>query len=203
MKAIRTAALSATALLLATSCIWQPGDTVIGSGEVETMEVAVSEFSGVSVTGSCDVDIRTGESQKVELSAQQQVLDVMTCEVRSGILQIGFRPGFDVHTEKEISADIVVPALDYAGVTGAADFSISGAGQPALDICIEGTGDVSAFDMEVDDCTIRISGAGNCEVRVNRSLYVQISGVGNIYYTGSPALSSDISGVGNVIAVNN
>jgi hypothetical protein len=203
MKAIRVAALSVTALLLATSCSWEPGHTVVGSGDVETVEVAVPAFSGVSVTGTCDVGIQTGETRKVELSAQQQVLDVMTCEVRNGILQIGFRHGFDVHTDKEISADIVVPALDYAGVTGAADFSISGSTQPALDICIEGTGDVSAFDMEVDDCTIRISGAGNCEVRVNSSLDIQISGVGNVYYIGSPALSSDISGVGNVIAVSN
>ena len=202
MKAIRILSVASLSMLLVTSCYLDIDYTVVGTGDVESMEVEVSEFTGVSVTGTCDVNIVIGEPQKVELSAQRQVLDVMTCRVRDGILQIGFKPGYDVNTDRKISADIVVPALDYVGVSGAADFTISGEKQPVLDIYIEGTGNVSAFDMEVDDCTIRISGAGNCEVRVNNSLDVQVSGIGNVYYIGSPELSTDISGVGNVIAVN-
>jgi hypothetical protein len=202
MKTIRIASLSLLTLLLIPSCYWDIDYTVVGTGDVEQMEVDVSEFSGVSVTGTCDVDIVTGEPQKVVLSAQRQVLDVMTYRVRDGVLQIGYKSGYNVKTDSKISADIVVPALDYAGISGAADYTISGERQPVLDIYIEGTGDVNAFDMEVDDCTIRISGAGNCEVRVNNSLDIQVSGVGNVYYIGNPELTSDISGVGNVVAVN-
>ena len=86
-------------------------------------------------------------------------------------------------------------------MTGAGDFKLDGARQEFLDIYITGTGDVNAFDMEVDDCRVSISGAGMCELNVIESLDVQISGVGNIFYTGHPSLTSDISGVGNVTAV--
>jgi len=61
---------------------------------------------------------------------------------------------------------------------------------------------VNAFDMEVKDCTIRISGVGNCEVNVSDNLDVIVSGVGNVSYMGQPALISDISGVGNVNPVS-
>ncbi len=47
-----------------------------------------------------------------------------------------------------------------------------------------------------------ISGVGNCEVRVNNSLYVTISGVGFVHYKGNPTVQSNISGVGNVIDDN-
>jgi len=202
MKTIRIFSLTIITLLFITSCDWYSPQTVVGSGDVESMEVLVPEFTGVSVTGTCNVDIQIGETQYVKLSAQPQVLDVMTYEVRNGILQIGYKPGVTVNSNKDISADIVIPEVSYVAVTGAGDFELSGSEQEILDIDITGTGNVNAFDMEVDECTIRISGAGNCEVNVGNSLDVYVSGVGNIFYKGNPTLSSDISGVGNVTDVN-
>ncbi len=184
-----------------TACSNYQNSDVVGSGDVVSMEVEPGEFTGVSVTGECNVNILIGEAEPVVLSAQQQVLDVMTYEVKNNILQIGFKQGVSVNTNKEIRADIVIPEASYVAVTGAGDFQLEGTGQERLDIYITGAGNVSAFDMGVDDCQIRISGSANCEVSAEESLYVQVSGVGNIFYKGSPSLSSDISGVGNITAV--
>jgi hypothetical protein len=202
MKSKIIITVSLFAALFITSCDWHTPHTVVGSGPVETMEVMVADFTGVSVTGTCNVEIEVGEPRSVELSAQSQVLDVMTYEVRSGILHIGFRPEYSINTSKDISAYIVLPELDFIAITGAGSFEIRGEEQDFLDIYITGTGDVNAFDMEVDECNIRIEGAGNCEVNVSSNLDVQISGVGNVTYMGHPSLTSDISGVGNVTAIN-
>jgi len=202
MKTIKILSISTIFVLFITSCDKNGTTTVIGSGDVETMEVSVADFTGVSVTGTCDVDIHIGDIQSVELSAQSQILDVMTYEVEDGILNIGFKRGTTVENSKEISADIVVPALSYIAVTGAGDFKLDGAKQEILDIYITGAGDVHAFNMEVDDCMVRISGVGMCELNVIESLDIQISGVGDIFYIGNPSLTSDISGVGNVTAVD-
>jgi len=201
MKAIQIVCLTLITGLLVPSCDWHGTTTVNGSGDVESMEVSVGEFTGVSVTGECNVDIVIGETQRVELSAQKEILDVMTYQVKNKILQIGFKSGTNVNTSKEISADIVIPEASYVAVTGAGDFHLEGSEQESLHIYITGSGNVSAFDMEVDDCLIQITGSANCEVNVSKSLDIQISGVGNIFYKGSPTLTSDISGVGNVTAV--
>ena len=202
MKPIKILSISIILVLFITSCDRYGTTTVIGSGDVETMEVSLADFTGVSVTGTCDVDIQIGDIQSVELSAQSQILDVMTYEVKDGILNIGFKRGTTVKESKEISAYIVVPAVSYIAVTGAGNFKLDGAKQEFLDIYITGTGNVNAFNLEVDDCMVKISGAGMCELNVIESLDVQISGVGNIFYTGHPNLTSDISGVGNVTAVD-
>ncbi len=185
---------------LFSSCDWHATRTVIGYGDIETEEIGVTGFTGVTVTGTCNVNITTGEIFSVTLQAQPQVLEVMTCRVHSGILRIGFDPDYNVQTSEEISANIVVPSLNFVSVTGAGDFTISGAGQPRLDIQITGAGNVQAFDMEVEGCYINITGSGNCEVNVIRTLQVTVSGVGNVFYKGTPEVISDISGVGNVIA---
>lgn len=180
------------------SCDWLSNQTVIGTGDVVTMEADIPDFEGVSVTGTCDVDIVIGETQAVEFHAQQEILNVLRYEVIDHILYIDFKPGYTVNTSKDISASMVIPKVSFASITGAGDFTMEGSTQEVLDIHITGTGDVRAFNMEVKDCTIRISGVGNCEVNVSDNLDVLISGVGNVFYIGQPALNSDVSGVGNI-----
>ena len=201
MKNMKIIAMIIISGFLLTSCDWHSNQTIVGTGDLVSMEVELPDFEGVSLTGTCNVDIVTGETQAVEFHAQQEVLNVMRYEVIDRILHIGFKPDYTVNTSKEISASIVIPKVSFASITGAGDFSLEGAKQEVLDIHITGTGNVSAFDMEVNDCTIRISGAGNCDVNVIESLDVLISGVGMVFYLGQPALTSNISGVGNISPV--
>lgn len=201
MNPMRITTLCIVSGILLSSCDWHI-QTVVGTGDIESMEVEVPSFSGVSVTGTCNVDIVTGETQFVSFHAQKEILDVMLFDVKDHILYIGFKPGYTVHNTENISASIVIPSLSQISITGAGDFDLKGSKQELLNIHITGSGNVSAFELEVEDCNIRISGAGNCEVNVADHLDVLISGVGNVFYQGTPALSSDISGVGNVTPAN-
>jgi hypothetical protein len=201
MNTFRTAIIAGFIPLLISSCEKTPNTTVIGSGNLVSKEVVVPAFDGVSITGTCNVEIVIGEPQQVELTAQQQVLDVMTYEVKNRILELGFKPGVTVNTDKEISASIVIPEVSYAAVTGAGNFTLSGDPQEKLDIYITGTGNVYAFDMVVADCFVNISGVATCELNLSSSLDVQISGVGHIFYRGDPQVTSQISGVGELTHV--
>lgn len=184
--------------ILLPSCEGIINKTVRGSGPVESMEVELPAFDGISVTGSCNVDIQIGEPQLVEFHAQSEVLDVLTYEVENGILEIGFKRGYSVNTSEEVRAEITIPDLKFTGVTGTGDYKLSGAQQDRLDIFVTGVGNVDAYDMPVNTCNIRISGTSICEVHVNELLDVMISGVGNIWYRGNPDINTDISGIGNV-----
>ena len=181
------------------SCDGVGNTTIVGSGPVESMEVELPDFEGVSVTGTCNVDIQIGEPQSVEFYAQSEVLDVLTYKVDDGILEITFKRGYSVNTSEEIRAEITIPSLHFAGISGTGDYELSGALQDRLDIYIAGVGNVDAFDMPVNTCNIRISGTSNCQVHVNELLDVVISGVANIWYRWNPSVNTDISGVGNVI----
>ena len=199
MKQIHTILLILSSAFLLNSCNWFPNHTVIGTGDVEDMVVEVPAFDGINVTGTCDVEVVTAETQEVVFHAQQEILDILRYEVRDRILHIDFKPGYTVKSSKDISASIAVPELSYLSITGAGDFTVEGDKQESLSIHITGSGNVSAFDMEVADCQIRISGVGNCEVNVSESLDVLISGVGNVYYLGDPQLNSSVSGVGQIL----
>ncbi len=202
MKPTRLLSIFLLSVVALTSCDWHTTRTVIGYGDVESEEREASGFSGITLTGTCNVYITTGEIFSIDLRAQAQILDVMTTSVKSGILNIGFDPDYNIKTDEEISAIIVVPSLDFVSLTGLGDFKISGEKQPGLDIHITGKGNVEAYGMEVEDCNINITGVGTCEVNVSENLDIKISGVGNVFYMGNPQLTSDISGLGNATAVD-
>jgi predicted small secreted protein len=205
LKLMKTTRLLSILLLSAfalTSCDWHTTRTVIGFGDVESEEREATNFSGITATGTCTVYITTGDTCSLELSAQPQILDVMTSSVRSGILHIGFEPDYNIKTGEEISATIVVPSLDFVSITRLGNVEISGEKQPRLDIHITGEGNVEAYGMEVENCNINITGMGNCKVNVSDELDVKISGVGNVFYKGNPELTTDISGLGKATAVD-
>lgn len=183
---------------LLASCDFHNRTVVVGTGEVESMEVEVPPFTGVNVIGLCDVEITVGGDQYLELRAQSEILEVLTTTVRNGILEIGYEPHMQIKPGKKISAQINIPELDFIGVSGSGNFYLQGEAQPSLDILIEGTCDVDAYNLEVARCNIFIEGSGNCHVNVTEQLDVDISGAGSISYMGSPEINQSISGVGSV-----
>jgi hypothetical protein len=86
------------------------------------------------------------------------------------------------------------------------DISISGAGNntlsgsvTAVELDISGAGKLQAASLQADDYEIDISGTGNAEISVAKTLDVEVSGTGNIKYKGDPVIKKEISGTGNII----
>ena len=89
------------------------------------------------------------------------------------------------------------------------DAKISGSGQMKLngqsDIAefkISGSGDYHAFDLQVENAEVDISGSGDAEVSVSNFLDVEITGSGDVYYRGNPTLNVKITGSGRVYDSN-
>jgi hypothetical protein len=85
------------------------------------------------------------------------------------------------------------------------DVQISGAGDVDLAgkvgeqvIVLEGLGRYQAYDLESQNATVSISGAGGANLWVNETLEVTISGAGDVKYYGSPEVTPEISGVGRI-----
>ena len=95
----------------------------------------------------------------------------------------------------ETAVDAV--ALD-ALISGSGNLVISG-GTTNAGFVISGSGKINANDLQVRDCSAKISGSGNMWIRVERYLKASISGSGNVFYNGTPEIERHISGSGNVI----
>jgi hypothetical protein len=82
-------------------------------------------------------------------------------------------------------------------VSGAADLFL--AGQVGTQVIqFDGFGRYDGAELESQEATVRISGAGNVHLWVHESLAIDINGAGSVSYFGSPSVSQSISGAGNV-----
>jgi len=100
-----------------------------------------------------------------------------------------------------INLEIIAEVVD-ADISGSGNIIIAGETDQFLGF-ISGSGNIFAFDIESNNCQVRISGSGNCEVYVNDQLDVQISGSGSVRYKGNPpTVNTTITGSGSVIPVN-
>jgi len=85
----------------------------------------------------------------------------------------------------------------YCSVTGSGDIEVAGKTKNQK-ISITGSGDVDSSDLSTEECVVRITGSGDCEVNASDNLEVYITGSGDVDYKGDPNVRSRILGSGDI-----
>ena len=144
---------------------------IIGEGDVVSQTVEVSSFNSIKNIGVADINIAKGDSQLVVLKAQQNILDILTYEVKNQEFVLGVEEGVSIKNSDGIIVDVTVNEITKVSLAGVGDFTLSGNKQESLVIDLIGVGNVDAYKLEVDDCFITLTGTGNCKVKVNNLLF--------------------------------
>ncbi len=192
-----------------------------GSGISATQTRALGEFHAIRLEGSCDVQATVGGTQSIQITADDNLIDDLTTEVKDGVLVIGTRPGKNLWFRVDTHATISVPRLDGMHIEGSGDVTITGVGAEdfkagiegsgsmrvagkatKLSLAIEGSGDADLSALECQDVSVSIDGSGDARVRCSGNLSASVSGSGDIDYIGSPHTSISISGSGEVRPVH-
>jgi hypothetical protein len=184
--------------LLAQSCTKDP---VEGLGKIDTVILAVDEFSGIALTGVSDVYIVYGETQEVKVSGHPNIISHIETDVINGVWFMELQNGN--YTNYELTFYLTLPLLNQVSSTGTGNVHITQfIDQPRLEIDLLGSGSIMGFPMKIADCQISIEGSGDCEVNVSETLDAHIKGSGSIYYKGSPGITTNIKGSGTLISLN-
>lgn len=193
-----------------------------GSGEVITETRSVDGFDEVDLRGTGEVRITVDGTETLTIEAEDNIIDLLTNEVRNGRLILGtdrpIRPTEDIVytlTMKvleaiEISGSGAVTASDFETADFEVDVSGSGAaevsGIVAEDVLarISGSGAVTMTgDADSLDLSISGSGAFDGERLGTETAIVDISGSGSATVSVSEILTVDASGSGNVEYLGN
>lgn len=216
-----TLALVALALLsvglLLSSCVTSVGGTV-GSGTAKTETRNVSGFTGITFSGAGALNITQTGSESLTISADDNLLPLLTSSVTNGVLDLGVKPGSAIHPTKPIVYTLTVKNLNtvtFSGAgaikatnitTNALNVTLSGAGSMTISgsarsqtAHLSGVGSYNARDFPTDSAQMTISGVGSATITVNKTLTAEVSGVGSVTYYGSPSqVTKTISGPGSV-----
>jgi hypothetical protein len=190
---------------------------VHGSGTSATQTRNLPPFTSVDLAGTSKVNIHVGSDQSVVVHADDNMIDLVTTEVRHGRLVVDNQP--DLTPKSPMSVEVTVPELETlvlsgSGIVTAADVQaknltirVPGSGLVSfsgtadrLDADLAGSGDVQLQDLVARNVTAKLSGSGRLQVHATESLDALVSGSGAIFYTGDPSsVSRNVTGSGAIL----
>ena len=212
-----------TGLLPAVICFLGCGtghkDCVRGTGEVMAREIPVAMLNAIIVTGSTDVTIVRGDTQRVEVIAQPELIGLVKTKVDNGVWEITTTECYS--SDREFSVRLTVPMLNSVIVRGSGDvrseevfntgkthLEVSGSGNIAVDTLHEGlleirnagSGDILIGGGECRRMDVRLSGSGSVQAGelCAANTKADLSGTGGLVIDVLDSLTADLSGSGDL-----
>ncbi len=178
MKNLRTAFLGMGLAFLFASC-----EKVVGEGPVVTENRTKGEFSGIDLRVSGNVYYTQSPEYKIEVSAQQNILDVLETYVSNNKLVIKYENDVRVRRHEDITVNISAPDLNSLRVSGSGNISTTGMLKPnSMDMDVSGSGNINVANITTNYIEANISGSGNIKVQNGTAAEekLKISGSGNL-----------------------
>jgi len=168
----------------------------MGNGDVISQERTLEGFNGVKLGGVENVNTYPGESYRVVVKTDSNLMDRVLTTVNGDILQISQKSG--AFNPTELTVNVYMPELKRIALSGTGNIKVFNGSSPVLNITLSGTGNIDALNFKVEDITINHSGTGNSKIWAENTLNVTLSGTGNILYKGTPTITLNKTGTGNI-----
>jgi len=209
------------ALILILSACALPVRTtqIIGSGNVISETRPVSNFDHVELAGMGTLIILQGEQEKLEISAEDNIVPKIQTRVMGGILEIGFDEFISISPTREITYTLTVKNLKGISTSGIGAVQADALTGDRLEIEISGAGSMKIKGLTANELVIELSGSGSFDLtgmvvsqQVDLSGFgnyqagdlrcemaqIEISGSGNATVWATDSLFATISGLGNL-----
>ncbi|WP_373552624.1 head GIN domain-containing protein [Haliscomenobacter sp.] len=157
------------------------GPCVRGNGNNVSRELNLPNFTGVDLDISAEVIITQGDSFKVTVEGESNIIAELETDVRNGIWEIDFDRC--VRDQDELTIFITMPRV--------------------RSLSISGSGIITSTNiMEVDDIDLNISGSGKIDVGLDADdISSRISGSGRVVLEGEAnSVEHTVSGSGDLFA---
>ena len=207
----RSVVLLCTLLLVLPACRWLG---VRGNGNIITDQRSIEDFSELHVSGSFDVEWRTG-TPGLAITTDQNLLSYIKVELQGNSLRIRTRErilpthGLKVvatsskRTGAKLTGASDLTAHDLTGdsfaveTTGAAEVKLDGnVGELLAEMT--GASELSAKKLQTRTAEVSTTGAASADVSVSENLKVSITGAGEVIYHGNPVVTKHVTGAGEV-----
>lgn len=181
------------------------GDVVQPSGSGSTRSFDVSGFTGVSLRGSDDVEVKSGSGFAVTAEGDSALLDRLEIRKDGDTLRIGRKDGDWKWGGRDRVAKITVtlPRLTSADVAGSGDMTVERA-EGDFDGSIAGSGNLSIAQLRGGKADLSVAGSGDLRIAAGQASEIDasIAGSGDIDAAALKAVRGDISiaGSGNLRA---
>jgi hypothetical protein len=175
-------------------------ESLNGSGKAVTEERAVGQVTEIVHSGIGNVEITSGDTPQLRITADDNILPLIESKNRNGKLVLRTKSGVSIHPVTPITYALSLQQLDNVTVSGTGNIQATGLTSDKLTITLSGAGNAMLNDVKCKTLILNISGVGKTTLTgATEKLVVRLSGAGNVEATGLKAatVETQISGVGH------
>lgn len=176
--------------------------TIKGSGDIVTQTREIGQFDRIRANGSFDVFVTIGNEQKITVSFDDNLIDLIETDVKGRTLRLDSEGSYS--SRKSCRVDITVPSLEAILVSGSGDFVVEGLDGGEFEYEVGGSSDAT-LSGTVDEIHIEISGSGDVDARNLKAkrAYVEIAGSGDVDVWADELFEGNIYGSGDIAYYGN
>lgn len=177
-------------------------DAATAAGEGTTRTFAITDFSGISLRGSDDVDVRVGTGFSVRAEGPSAELDKLEIIRDGDTLKVGRKKNLAGMSwsggRRGVKVFVTMPRIVTAQIVGSGNLAIDRIDGQRFGGDAAGSGNLSIAALNVPDARLTIAGSGDIDAsgRVER-LTVNLAGSGNVSAGGVKATSATVSLAGS------
>ncbi|MEO6722345.1 MAG: head GIN domain-containing protein [Ferruginibacter sp.] len=199
MKKLTTMILLSVITISVISC----KKNVTGEGPSITQARQVLDFNAIELGMAGDVFYKNDTARKVEIVAQQNILDMLQTYVSGNKLVIKFNGNYDYRTSSSIRINISAPSVNKFEVTTAGSIYCINTFQPAsLFLKSTGSGSIKLQDVVTGNIEASTNASGSITVAggfaLSENLKTSGSGTIDLINVAAKTVTAKTSGSGNI-----
>jgi hypothetical protein len=196
-------------------------DLVQGNGIEKSEPRQVAAFTRIDNQMAAEIDITTKQTQRIDVSADENLLQYIKTEVIGGTLVISTDNAFaNISQSRPMRITIAMQTLEAISNSGVGTITATPVETARLSLILSGAGNIITNNVKVTELSstisgvgkvqtqgsaeraiVRLSGAGNLQARdlAVQNGNVTVSGVGSAYVSVAQVLDATVSGAGNIV----
>lgn len=184
-KSIFILALMALSLQTANAQWWSGSKKIKGNGNMKTENREVSDYEGVELEGSMNVELIAGNEGNLKVEAEENLLQYIVTEVSGDELKITTEKGYNLDPSGDNKITVTVPFKDLSSVS------------------LTGSGDIRSRDrITAENFEVKLTGSGDIQLPLQaKNARASITGSGDIDLMGSARdFECKVTGSGDISA---
>ncbi len=196
-------------LLLSSFCmhLCSCGQTSInGNGISKTIDIDAKKFNDITFTGIGDVFVSYGETCKVTVTDDENLIPFVDAEVKENVLVISYKKGFRIKNG-HLKVQVVMPTFNTLNANGTGTIHCNfSQNLKEASFNMKGTGGIQGQLTNADNVNINLSGTGDINIIGNTitNMKVEVGGTGDVSgnVLGVENISYSMNGTGNIRGCN-
>jgi hypothetical protein len=146
-----------------------------GSGNVKLDARDVSGFTSVEVSGSGNLIVEFGDTEALTIEAEDNLLPLLTSEVKDGKLILATKPNSSYSNTKPIIYRLIAKDLESLTVTGSASGTLDNLERDTFNLTVSASGSMNAGVLTVGKLDLRVQDSGRLEAQTIESAEISLA----------------------------